>query len=307
MTKRKIAVLSIVGLVLIGAGWKVNDLRIKVGGIHNLLSRAYWTAVITHTNLYAPNARMLKHGNPDLKEIAITIDDGPHPQSCAAILDILKEKGVHATFFPVGKRVKQRPDLAWRMVNEGNEVGNHTQDHLRLTTLRPDQMAKELEFCEQNFNKATGRKLYLMRPPGMNFNDTVLDEVKKLGYIMVNWTSAAKDYIDLAQAHEVSPEVVADRVIKEADNGGIILIHDAPDTARALPVIIDKLRAQGYKFVTISQMLSHLPDPVNIPTNAGAYPAGTNPPVPPPVENPKAGAVVAKSPTSKSPAAKPKG
>lgn len=303
MTKRKIALLSIAGIVLVGGGWKINDLRIKVGGIHNLLSRAYWTAVITHTNLYAPNARVLKHGNPDLKEIAITIDDGPHPASCSAILDVLKQKGVHATFFTVGVRIKQRPDLVWRMVNEGNEVGNHTQDHLRLTTLRPDQMAKELEFCETNFNKATGRKFYLMRPPGMNFNDTVIAEVKKLGYIMVNWTSAAKDYIDLSHPHELSPDVVADRVIQEADNGGIILIHDAPDTASALPMIIDKLRAEGYKFVTISQMLAHLPDPVNIPTNAGAYPPGTKPPVPPAaVAKPKAAGVVAKPS-----AAKPKG
>ena len=282
MTKRKIILLSALGGLLVAGGWKLNVIRVEVGGLHNMLSPTYWRAVISHTNLYAPNARMLKHGNPNLKEIAITIDDGPHPQSCGPILDVLKEKGVHATFFPVGVRIKQHPELVYRMVAEGNEVGNHTQDHLRLTTLRPDQMQKELEFCERNFYKATGRKYYLMRPPGMNFNDAVLAEVKKRGYIMVNWTSAAKDFIDLAHAHEISPDLIADRVLKEADNGGIILIHDAPDTAAALPMIIDKLKAQGYQFVTVSQMLAHLPDPVNIPTNAGPYPAGSKPPVPPP-------------------------
>jgi peptidoglycan/xylan/chitin deacetylase (PgdA/CDA1 family) len=282
MTKRKIIILGTVGVLLVAGGWKLNDIRLEVGGLRNMLSITYWKAVFNHTNLYAPNARMLKHGNPNLKEIAITIDDGPHPKSCGVILDILKRENVHATFFPVGIRIKQHPDLIWRMVNEGNEVGNHTQDHLRLTTLRTDQMAKELEFCERNFNKATGRKLYLMRPPGMNFNDAVLAEVKKLGYIMVNWTSAAKDFVDLAHVHEVDPKTISDRVLKEADNGGIILIHDAPDTAQALPAIIDSLKAKGYKIVTISEMLAHLPDPVHIPTNAGPYPAGTVPPVPPP-------------------------
>lgn len=270
MTRRNLILLcTIAVLLLVG----LNQVRLGVGGVRNMFSRSYWLARINHTNLYAPNARMLKHGNPNLKEIAITIDDGPHPQSCGTILDVLKAKGVHATFFPVGVRIKQHPELVHRMVAEGNEVGNHTQDHLRLTTLRPDQMQKELDFCEQNFYKATGRKLYLMRPPGMNFNDSVLAEVKKRGYIMVNWTSAAKDFIDLGHAHEISPSLIADRVLKEADNGGIILIHDAPDTAQALPQIIDKLQAKGYKLITISEMLAHLPDPVKIPTNAGPYPA----------------------------------
>lgn len=270
--RRRVAWIIFWVVILAAAGFGLNEVRIKVGGVRNMFSRAYWLSRINHTNLYAPNARMLKHGNPDLHEIAITIDDGPHPLSCGTILDILKREGVHATFFPVGVRVKQRPDLVKRMVAEGNEVGNHTQDHLRLTTLRPDQMRKELDFAEENFYRATGRKLYLVRPPGMNFDDEVLKVVKAKGYVMVNWTSAAKDFIG-GFGHEkaVPPDVITQRVLNEADDGGIILIHDAPDTAQALPSIIDKLKARGFRFVTISEMLAHLPDPVHIPTNAGPY------------------------------------
>ena len=116
MTTKKAVILGVVAAVVVAGGWKLNEVRKEVGGIHNMFSRAYWTARINHTDLYAPNAKMLKHGNHDLKEIAITIDDGPHPTSCAQILDILKAKGVHATFFPVGKRIKEHPELVRRMV-----------------------------------------------------------------------------------------------------------------------------------------------------------------------------------------------
>ncbi|HEY3781015.1 MAG TPA: polysaccharide deacetylase family protein [Fimbriimonadaceae bacterium] len=304
MTTRKAVLLSIGAIVLIAGGWKLNKVRLEVGGIRNMLSLSYWRARINHTDLYAPNAHMLKHGNHDLHEIAITIDDGPHPQSCGPILDVLKREGVHATFFPVGVRMKQSPELIRRMVAEGNEVGNHTEDHLRLTTLRPDQMEKEIKFCAQNFYKITGRQMYIMRPPGMNIDENVIKLVKSMDYIMVNWTSAAKDFISLKQTKEIAPEVIADRVVGEADNGGIILIHDAPDTAHALPLIIDRLKAQGYKFVTISEMMAHLPDPVHIKTNAGPYPPGYKftPFTAAPINPPKK---VAMKPATKSATAKP--
>jgi peptidoglycan/xylan/chitin deacetylase (PgdA/CDA1 family) len=269
MKRRKAVILSILTLAAIAG---LNQVRLQVGGLRNMLSLTYWRAHLSHTDLYAPNAMMLKHGNRAYREIALTIDDGPHPQSCSHILDVLKENGVHATFFPVGKRIKEHPDLVRRMVIEGHEVGNHTQDHLRLTTLRSDQVRTQLEFCELNFFKATGRHMSLMRPPGMNYNEAVLEIAKAMGYTTVNWTTAAKDFISgVEHKTEVPPEVVAERVLREADNGGIILVHDAPDTADALPVIIKKLKSLGYRFVTIPEMLEHLPKPVKVSSVAGPY------------------------------------
>jgi peptidoglycan/xylan/chitin deacetylase (PgdA/CDA1 family) len=272
MTKRKAIWLTVGGVALVGAVIGLNSVRVSVGGWHNMVSYSYWVAHLNGTDLYAPSVKVLKRGNPNLKEIAITIDDGPHPASCATILDVLKREGVHATFFPVGKRVKERPDLVKRMVEEGNEVGNHTQDHLRLTTLRPDQVRKQLSFCELNFYRATGRRMYIMRPPGMNQNTEVLDIIKSMGYTTIGWTSAAKDFISgVEHQTEVPPDVVAKRVLVDAGNGGIILVHDAPDTAEALPIIIDKLKSEGFKFVTIPEMLAHLPNPVVVQSNAGPY------------------------------------
>lgn len=272
MLSKKLLIWSGVAILAVAGGWKLNQIRHEVGGLRNMLSITYWKAHLNHTDLYAPNAKMLKHGNREHKEVALTIDDGPHPVSCAQILDILKNNGIHATFFPVGMRVKQHPELVKRMVAEGHEVGNHTEDHLRLTTLRPDQVKSQLQFAETNFFRATGRKMYLMRPPGMNWNAQVIDIIKGMGYTTVGWTTAAKDFVGgLDHKTEVPPDVVAERAMRDIDSGGIILLHDAPDTAQALPIIIDKLTKEGYSFVTIPQMMAHLPEPVYVKSNAGPY------------------------------------
>jgi peptidoglycan/xylan/chitin deacetylase (PgdA/CDA1 family) len=117
----------------------------------------------------------------------------------------------------------------------------------------------------------------------MRFNPTVLAAIRELGYTTVGWNVGAKDFIptpkdgkyDAAQAEamaEVAPDVIAERVMKQIQNGSIILLHDNPVTAKALPAVIRKLKSEGFEFKTTAEMLAHLPHPVTLVANPPANP-----------------------------------
>ena len=99
------------------------------------------------------------------RNIALTFDDGPHPTYTAEILDILAEYGIHATFFVIGENAEQYPDLLQREMNEGHEIGNHTQTH-PLRNLSREQMEQEISACETTIGELLDRRTHLFRPPG---------------------------------------------------------------------------------------------------------------------------------------------
>jgi peptidoglycan/xylan/chitin deacetylase (PgdA/CDA1 family) len=249
-----------------------------VGGVHNLISPAYWKERYSGHDLYQPVGRILKHGNRNFPEIALTFDDGPHPESLPTILRVLAREDVKATFFLVGKRINQHPDLAREILQRGHEVGNHSQNHFRLTDLTDAQIIAEIQGCTQAFNKATGRVFRLLRPPGMRFDDRVLKITQELDYQIVGWTNAAKDFDSMDnRLGQVTPIELADRVTTRVHDGSIILLHDTPLTTQALELIIARLKGQGFTFVTVSQMLAHLPSPVVVVANPPAPPVSKNP------------------------------
>lgn len=197
---------------------------------------------------------MLRAGNPTLKEVVITFDDGPHRESREQILGVLNRFHAKATFFEVGMRMEQNPDLLRKTIEEGHEIANHTMFHQTLPGLKPDTLHKGINEADIVYYRFTGKHLRLLRPPGMRFDNATLDEAKRLGYITVSYTTAAGDYGD-----HVDPKVVVDRTLQKTDNGGILLLHDYPATAQALPEILDTLTKQGYRFVTLEEMIQHLP------------------------------------------------
>ena len=209
-------------------------------------------------DLYRSGDAMLLHGNRKLPEVAITFDDGPHPTSRPLILDTLKRYGVHATFFDVGINMERRPALVQRTLAEGHEMANHTYHHLRLTDLSPAERRREINDPDITFCAITNRHLKLMRPPGLRYNPAVLAEARALGYVTVNYTTAAKDADAMDPA---APEVIAERTLGRVENGTILLLHDYPGTAEALPTILEALRSRGYRCVTVTEMLEHLPEP----------------------------------------------
>ncbi|MEV7796313.1 polysaccharide deacetylase family protein [Streptomyces sp. NPDC087512] len=185
------------------------------------------------------------------KCIALTFDAGPSENS-ARLLDILKEKQVPATFFLLGKRhIDTYPELVRRMAAEGHEVANHTWTHKILTDAEPDQIREELERPNKEIERLTGRRPTLMRPPQGRTDDTVHDICRELGLAEVLWSVTAKDYTTN------DSDLITERVLDQSSRDGIILLHDIYDgTVPAVPGIVDALKARGYVFVTVPQLLA---------------------------------------------------
>jgi len=244
-----IAAISLSTLCILAWRWD----RYRTIPFDRAINPAFWLRHWRGEDRYDAATALLEHGNPDVPEVALTIDDGPDPKYGPEIARYLKARGVAATFFVVGTRVKQYPNVLREIAADGFEIGNHTYDHQRLDTLKPHSIANELRFGARNIAAVTGQAPTLLRPPGVQYNDQVLRTAKSLGYVTVSWTCGAKDY------ESQSPEFIAQRVVDRTEAGSIIILHqDTPSTIKALPFIIDRLRARGLRFVTISEMLSHL-------------------------------------------------
>ena len=220
--------------------------------------------------LFDPKTRILYQGNYRLREIALTIDDGPHEGTGSDILDLLKAENVKATFFVVGRLARAQPDLIRRMAAEGHEIGNHSQNHNRLDQLSGRDMYREIVDCENIVKSITRRKMGLLRPPGMRYNGAVVRASRENNQVIVSWTCAPKDFLD------VSPTYIVQNVLNKIDNGGILLMHDQrPMTVTALARIIPALKREGYRFVTISEMLEHLPQRI-VRTRTGRWEPAAN-------------------------------
>ncbi len=240
-------------LVLLGvAAWRYNLTRAVP--LDRAVNPLFWVRHWRGEDRYDAGTGLLEHGDPHRREVALTIDDGPDPRYGPAIADLLHRRHIPATFFLVGVRVKQFPGVARLLAGDGFEIGNHTYDHQRLPALKPHEIASELRLCDARVFAVTGRHTTLMRPPGVQYDDKVLGVAHALGYVTVSWTCGAPDYNGTYSADWISR-----RVLRRTEPGSIILLHqDNPNTLAALPGILDGLQAQGYRFVTVSQMLAHL-------------------------------------------------
>lgn len=222
-------------------------------------------------DLYNEAYSLFKRGRRDRNAVCLTIDDGPHAPSLPDILDALKTYHVKATFFMVGRRIEQNPAMVREVLREGHEIGNHTENHPRLDDLTPDQVRAEISLCQSSFALATGgAKMTLFRPPGMRFSPVLFKIAKEFGYTTVDWNIGAKDFkLTKAGPTIAGEERIADYILKQVVPGCIIVLHDSPDTAAALPEILEGLQQRGLRVETVTEMLSELPDPVIVSTNAG--------------------------------------
>lgn len=243
-------------LAILAAGfWALWYNEHRTIGWGETFNPVYWYHRWRGDDLYAADSALLLHGNRSLREIAVTFDDGPHGESCGRILDVLKRCGARATFFNVGICMEQRPDLLRRMLAEGHEVANHTQNHHRLDRLSPARRHREINDADITYYRLTGRHLYLIRPPGMRYTEDVLAAARAMGYITVGFTTASGDFNPGETA-----DFIVNRTLRRTENGSLILLHDYPRTAAALPRILATLQRRGYRFVTISEMIGHLPE-----------------------------------------------
>ncbi|MDR3690352.1 MAG: polysaccharide deacetylase family protein [Fimbriimonas sp.] len=215
---------------------------------------------------FEPSPSLLRRGNTGRREVALTIDDGPHEQWTPQMLKVLRNDHVHATFFVVGRKVRAHPDLAREILAGGNELGNHSMTHRRFDTLTVKEVRKELQLCARAVFDATGATMRLMRPPGLRYTEGILRVARSMHYITVEENIAVGDYIvpgdrswyrgSRLYARHVA--AVKHNVFKQLSSGAIIVIHDMPVTADALDSILKGIAKRGYKVVTVSEMLTHL-------------------------------------------------
>lgn len=185
------------------------------------------------------------------RAVALTFDDGPNAEATPAILDALAARETKATFFILGRHAERWPRLVQRVAAEGHRVGNHGYFHRKLHLKSPAYVRNDLTLGTKAIENAGGGTPSLFRAPHGFRSPWVTSIAKSLGQRTVGWSLGVWD------SARPGVEAIADRTVKGAKPGSILLLHDGDgydplgdrmQTARALPLIIDRLRDQGYRF-----------------------------------------------------------
>ena len=191
------------------------------------------------------------------KRLALTFDDGPNPRNTPLLLEILASKGIKATFFVVGRRVRRYRDLLRQTAEAGHEIGNHCDHHVPLSFLPRAIIRRELEVCGNLVEGVVGLRPRFMRPPMGWFNDKVLEVTRGLGYEPVIGSVHPQD------SRQPGLETILRRLRRSIDPGAIIILHDGgwrvgvdrSQSLAAVDIITDELLESGYRFQTLSELV----------------------------------------------------
>ena len=192
----------------------------------------------------------IRSGPPDGNRVALTFDDGPTPGVTDLILDELKRRKLHATFFMIGERIAAAPDLARRVLAEGHEIGNHTFTHPKLTTLSDAQVDAEIQKTQDIMGEVMNHRAAWFRPPFGEFrrNQAGIPGMKDLGIVL--WSVDPADWSQPGEAK------IAETILGETKPGSIIICHDTHrQTADAMGPILDGLLERGFAFAKLSELL----------------------------------------------------
>lgn len=180
-------------------------------------------------------------------KIALTFDDGPHPYYTEQLLDGLKERGVHATFFVTGEHAALHPDIIERMQEEGHMIGNHTYSHIQLKKSNREEFKEELIKTNEVIKEITGNEVLYVRPPYGSWDKSFESE---LNMFPVLWTVDPLDWCSSNAA------CVVKRVVEKAEENDIILMHDYYESSvTAALEVVDELMKEGFSFVTVEEIL----------------------------------------------------
>lgn len=220
------------------------------------LSLIVWTVFDVNSSFWAHT--LSRSGNAT-KAVALTFDDGPDPEFTPGVLEILREKGVHATFFCVGERVRAHPELARAIAEQGHTLGNHSDSHaMWINFSLHARLRREIRACNDAIEQATGVRPAIYRAPHGFKNPALGDVLRAEGMTAIGWQVRGFDAVvdDAAR--------ITRRIVERAQPGGVILLHDGGGlqgshdrtaTLEALPVVIDGLRAKGLEIVPLKTLL----------------------------------------------------
>lgn len=188
----------------------------------------------------------------DKKVVALTFDISWGNNTPMPVIEILKQNQIRSTFFLSGPWVKQYPEVPQRIKQDGHEVASHGYRHINLSNLSKSEIKEEILKAHNNIREVTGVEANLIRTPNGDYNDQVIEGAHEVNYEVIQWSVDSLDWMN--------PGVnsIIERVSRKVHPGAIILMH-ASDTCKqtteALPKVIENLRAQGYEFVTVSELL----------------------------------------------------
>lgn len=180
--------------------------------------------------------------------VALTFDDGPRRETTTLLLDGLAQRGVHATFFPVGERVAGNEDLILRMEREGHQVGIHSQRHRVLTGLSDAQLRDEVETLNDTLSNLLGGDSLMLRPPYGLVDDGLL---RRVGHPIILWSVDPEDWSD----HDVQRQTA--HILDRVQDGDIILLHDIYDTSVETALqVADALLKKGFRLVSVEELFA---------------------------------------------------
>lgn len=184
------------------------------------------------------------------KKIAISFDAAWGSEYTDEILDILNKNNVKATFFLVGNWVDKYPDKVKKINEMGHEIGNHSTTHPHFTQLNDHKTKEEILLTSDKIKSITGKGTNVFRPPFGDYNSQVIKTIKDTGHYTIQWDVDSLDWKNPGE------EAIFNRVTKKVTNGSIVLFHNNADqTPRVLDKIIKELKASGYSFVKISDLI----------------------------------------------------
>jgi peptidoglycan/xylan/chitin deacetylase (PgdA/CDA1 family) len=206
--------------------------------------------------------RAFCQGKRGSKQIAFTFDDGPNDPHTLDLLDVLSRHNAHATFFLIGRYVRQRPDIVAEIAKRGHVIGNHTFTHPLLTFQSASRIRHELLQCSDAIHDAVGAHSNLFRPPWGGRRPAVFRIARQMGLDPVMWNITGYDW------KAPTPEFIEQKVAPRIRGGDVILLHDGGHlvlgtdrsaTVAAVDNLLTRYRSVGYEFVTIPEMMSSLP------------------------------------------------
>ncbi|HEL2205255.1 TPA: polysaccharide deacetylase family protein [Streptococcus suis] len=227
-------------------GYGINQLVLPISDLYPVVKSDYLVDAdkVGYDEYMAAQVVDKKH----LRQVALTFDDGPNPNTTPVVLDLLKKYNAKATFFVVGKAVAGNEAILRRMVAEGHVIANHTWNHPNLVTISGEQVQREIQDTQAAITEATGIVPTMVRPPYGSVNQAVINQ---MGLPSIYWSVDSKDW------KSRNPQAILKEIKEQTCPGSIILMHDIhQSTVDSLESVLQYLTGEGYNMVTVTDLLA---------------------------------------------------
>jgi len=205
--------------------------------------------MVLNNFLYVTTFEPIYKGNNKEKKVAFEFNVAWGNEYIQPILDILDKYNIKSTFFIEGRWASNNPELLRSIVNRGHEIGNHGYSHKNHSKLNREENYEEIKKAEEVIKSITGITTDLFAPPSGDFNKLTVQVAEEMGYKVIMWS------VDTIDWKREGTDVIVRRVLKKYHNGAIILMHPTEYTVKALPIIIEHLKKEGFEIVKISDII----------------------------------------------------